>query len=539
MIRRQLPKLGVGADELIPLLDRIRSESDIPAEFPSHVLQEAKNAAAEWQSIAELFTHKMIEWDDHLAGVKDPVQAVRLLPTLQLPDVQYLHRDALPVLDATSIPFVTIDPEESRDLDQALYLTELGEGQRGKYLVNYAIASVATFVIPRSELDQETWERGTTIYLPDKNTPLHPPKLSHGAASLLPNQVTPACVWSIVLDEDGHAISSRVDRCIVRSRAKLSYEQVDEAWRGGEALPASVPDDMVRLLETIGTLRLSREAARGGVSARIPEQIFESEDDWYTVEYRSNHPVEEWNAQLSLLTGIRAAHHMRAMNTGIMRTLPPAREEDVSRLRRVARALGVEWKSYVSYPDLVRELDPADPAHAAFLLEATTLFRGAGYRSFGVKDTRPLPRSAADGIIHAAIAAEYAHVTAPLRRLVDRYGEEICIAHSANRETPQWVRDSLDNLPLAMARANGRASQVAKRALNLLEVLTMRGHEGMEYTGVVVEVNDKKSKVMLRDPAVTGVVYRRLKAGYESDFRVESVDVESCDILLEPVEKAS
>ncbi|MDO5049966.1 MAG: RNB domain-containing ribonuclease [Actinomycetaceae bacterium] len=534
-VQRKIPKLGVGADELIPLLDQVRAETDIPTRFSKLALQQAQNAADEWNSIAELLTHKPIDWAAHLADVKRPVEAVRQLPTLQLPDVQYLHRDALPVLDATALPFVTIDPEESRDLDQALLLTDVGGGSRGKYLVNYAIASVSTFVHPGSQLDTETWERGTTIYLPDKNTPLHPPELSHGAASLLPNQVRPACVWSILLDEDGHAISSRVDRAIVRSREKLSYEQVDAAWRGQGTLPATVPTDMVDLLEQIGKLRLAREVARGGVSARIPEQIFESDDDWYTVQYRSNRPIEEWNAQLSLLTGIRAAHHMRAMNTGIMRTLPPARSEDISRLRRVAQALGVDWPLKESYPDLVRKLDPADPAHAAFLLEATTLFRGAGYRSFGVKDTRPLPRSAADGIIHAAIAAEYAHVTAPLRRLVDRYGEEICIAHSAHRETPQWVRDALDDLPVAMARTTGRASQVAKRALTLLEALMMRGHENREYTGVVVDVNTKKSKVMLRSPAVTGVVYRRLKPGYEGSFRVESVDLKAREILLEPV----
>lgn len=535
MTRRQLPRLGVGAEELVPYLDKIRAETDIPTEFPSGALKEAENAANEWAAIAALLTHVPIDWEEHLTRVKDPVTAVRMLPTLQLPEVSYLHADALPVLDATSIPFVTIDPEESLDLDQALYLKDLGKDQRGRYLVNYAIASVSTFVTPGSQLDEETWQRGTTIYLPDKNTPLHPHVLSHGAASLLPHEIRPACVWSIVLDEHGHAISSRVDRAIVRSRAKLSYEEVHRAWSGEGNLPSSVPDDMVDLLETIGELRLRREIARGGVSARIPEQIFESHDDWYTVEYRYNYPVEEWNAQLSLLTGIRAAHHMRAMNTGIMRTLPPAREEDVARLRRIARALGVEWKPCEKYPDVVRKLDPKDPAQASFLLEATTLFRGSGYRSFGVKDTKPLPHSAADGIIHAAIAAEYAHVTAPLRRLVDRYGEEICIAHSAHRPTPEWVRASLDNLPQAMARTSGRASQVTKRALTLLEALMMSGHEGNVYTGVVVDVNTKKAKVMLRDPAVTGVVYERLKAGQEGDFRLVSVDIDDREILLEPV----
>ncbi|MDO5729861.1 MAG: RNB domain-containing ribonuclease [Actinomycetaceae bacterium] len=538
MTSRALPKLAVGQNTLNPVLDGIRRDLDIPAQFTPEALAEAEGAAEEWRAIASQLPLKTIDWAAHCAAETNPVNAVQRLPLeYEWPELHYLHGSALPEYDATSIPFVTIDPAESMDLDQALYLADLGpDGRHGRYLVNYAIASVPTFVRPASALDVETWERGTTVYLPDQSTPLHPPVLSHGAASLLPDQIAPACVWSICLDHEGHAIHSRVDRALVRSRAKLSYEQVDAAARGNEELPADVPDDLVGLLKTIGELRLSNEAARGGVSARIPEQEFESHDGWYTLNYRANLPVEEWNAQISLLTGIRAAKHMRAANVGIMRTLPPADERDLARMRRIARALGVKWPHEMNYAELVPALNPDIPAHAAFLLEATSLFRGSGYRAFGVKDTKPLPASAADGIIHAAIAAEYAHVTAPLRRLVDRYGEEVCIAQCAGRDVPEWVRDSLEELPSAMRRSSQRAHTATRLGLAVIQSLMMHGREGEQYTGTVVDVSDKKSTIMLSEPAVMGTVYAKLDLGSSGRFRLVEANLESREIVLAPVE---
>lgn len=537
MTTRTLPKLAVGQNTLNPVLDAIRADLDIPAQFPPQALLEAEGAADEWRAITSDLTLIDIDWREHIGAQANPVNAVQRLPLdVDWPTVRYLYEPALPGFDATSIPFVTIDPAESMDLDQAVYLADLGpEARNGRYLVNYAIASVPTFVRPSSALDTETWKRGTTVYLPDQSTPLHPPALSHGAASLLPDQVAPACVWSICLDDQGHAIHSRVDRALVRSRAKLSYEQVDAAVRGEETFPDNVPGDLVTLLKTIGELRLANEAARGGVSARIPEQEFESRDGWYTLNYRANLPVEEWNAQISLLTGIRAAKHMRAANVGIMRTLPPADERDLARMRRIARALAVQWPNDMTYAELVPTLDPDIPAHAAFLLEATSLFRGSGYRAFGVKDTKPLPASAADGIIHAAIAAEYAHVTAPLRRLVDRYGEEVCIAQCAGRDVPEWVKESLEELPSAMGRTTQRASKATRLGLAAIQSLMMQGREGEHYTGTVVDVREDKSTIMLAEPAVMGTVHAGLELGSSGRFRLVEANLDSREIVLEPV----
>jgi exoribonuclease R len=98
--------------------------------------------------------------------------------------------------DLTDLPFVTIDPAGSRDLDQAVHVTADSDG----WTVHYAIADLAAFVRPGGAIDQAARLRGVTIYLPDAKSPLHPPALSEGAASLLPGQVRRALVWRVRID---------------------------------------------------------------------------------------------------------------------------------------------------------------------------------------------------------------------------------------------------------------------------------------------------------------------------------------------------
>jgi len=126
----------------------------------------------------------------------------------------------LPEKDLTDLAFVTIDPESSMDLDQAMYLEREGDG----YLVHYAIADVAAFVEPGGAIDTEAHRRGETLYGADSKIPLHPPALSEDAASLLPDVVRPALVWRIGLDAHGMITAATVERAHVRSRAKLSYD---------------------------------------------------------------------------------------------------------------------------------------------------------------------------------------------------------------------------------------------------------------------------------------------------------------------------
>ena len=125
----------------------------------------------------------------------------------------------LPELDATDVPLVTLDPVGSRDLDQAVHLAARGDG----YRVSYAIADVGGVRRLGSAIDAEARRRGQTLYSPDRRTPLHPPVLSEGAASLLPDSCAPAVLWTIDLDADGEPVRVELRRARVRSRAQLDY----------------------------------------------------------------------------------------------------------------------------------------------------------------------------------------------------------------------------------------------------------------------------------------------------------------------------
>ena len=511
MSRTRLSAYTAPPAEVTRTLDALRAHYEVPTAFPPEALAEAEAAAGAWAQDGP----------------------ARLL--------------ADGARDARDLELVTIDPPGSMDLDQAVLLERLpvqagmGTGDApvpsAAYRVHYAIASLATFVTPGGALDTELRRRGETVYAPDAATPLHPEVLSHGAASLLQDAERPACLWTIDLDDRGEVVSARVERALVRSRARLTYAQVQAAIDGEGALPQEAPVDLPELLAEIGRLRLEREAARGGISMTTPEQVVEVTEAaevtepagdsesaesaevpgpaGYRLAYRVPVPAEQYNAQISLLTGMCAARVMVECGVGILRTLPPARPEDYARLRRVAAALGIDWPAARPYPELVRGLDHAVPAHAAFMEQAMSLFRGSGYLAFGVGGVGvPAEDEASDTeeAVHSAIAARYAHVTAPLRRLVDRYGEEVCIAACAQAPVPEWVLEALPDLPDVMEQTGKRARAIGRGALSALEALVLRGHEGEVFDGVITSERDGRGELVLAEPAVVTEIRAGTKA---------------------------
>jgi exoribonuclease R len=443
---RVLQATGVSAEELRQGIAAIQQEQGLREEFPAEV-EEAAEAAAQSRR--------------------------------------------MPERDLTDLDFVTIDPPGALDLDQALHLETDGDG----YVVHYAIADVMAFLEPGGPVDEEAHRRGESLYAPDSKIPLHPKALSEAAASLLPDQVRPAFVWTIRLDTTGEVREATVERARVRSRQQLDYagvqREIDRAPEGST----------LAVLKSVGELRIAKEAERGGISLPMPAQEVDVIDGRWRLEYREMLPVESWNAQISLLTGFAAASIMIEGKVGILRTLPPAPENAVKRLRRTARALGIEWPQDQGHPEFIRSLDAANPAEAAMVVACTTLLRGAGYAAFDGQ----LP----DQLEHTALASPYAHVTAPLRRLVDRYGLEACAALCAGEAVPQWVLDRLPELPDIMRDSGRKANAYENAVLNLVEAETLQPSVGAKFDAVVTEVDhddERKGTVMVREPAVEAAV---------------------------------
>jgi len=423
----------------------------------------------------------------------------------------------LPDLDRTDVEFVTVDPPGSLDLDQAVCLRRRGNG----YQVLYAIADVLSAVPIGGPLETETWRRGQTVYLPDGNVPLHPVELSEGAASLLPDQLRAAVVWSIDLDADGRTEGVRVERARVRSRAKLAYPDVQK-----DADKGTLPEPLA-LLPEIGRLLVQLGLDRGAINLPLPEQELEPAPDaprgrkkatavahlpgWHLV-LRAPLPVEEWNAQISLLTGMAAAKLMLDGGVGLLRTMPYASMEAKEKLHTAAVSLGVPWPEGMSVGQVIAGLDPQDPRAAAFVDQTAETLRGAGYTAFD----GPAPAEPD----HGAVAAPYAHVTAPLRRLADRYATEAALSIFEGRAVPDAIRATLPKLPEVMATTGRVASAAERGAIDLAEAVLLARRIGEVFDAAVVD----EGQIALDEPPVRARCTGDLKPGERIRAKLTDAD---------------
>lgn len=373
--------------------------------------------------------------------------------------------------DRTDLPFVTLDPAASVDLDQAFHIERSGED----LLLHYAIADVAWFI--DEVLDAEAWRRGQTLYFPDGKVGLYPPTLSEGAASLLPNVARPAVIFTVRVDAEGESRLEGAERAIVRSRAKLAYDGVRDA---------DLPDGFATLSDRIE----KAEARRGAARVDPPEQeVAPLGDGRYALRFRPKLRSEERNASLSLAANLAIADALLAHRTGLFRVMAEPDKRAVKRLRHTATAFGIAWPADMPLVQLERSLDPSDARQAAFMLAIRRASRGAGFAPYR------------DGVVpwHAAMAATYAQATAPLRRLADRYVILAALAIANGRSVAEPVAAAFEQLPTVMSVAEARAAQVERAVVDLAEAVMLQGQEGTIFPAVVTDVDERGIRFQLKD----------------------------------------
>ncbi|WP_344781203.1 RNB domain-containing ribonuclease [Microbacterium kribbense] len=467
---------AAAGDALAAALSALRQELDLPDGFDPAVMAEAEAAGRD----------------------------VSITPAEDLADLR-------------DIEFLTIDPDGSRDLDQALHLQRTPTGG----ILHYAIADVPAFVAPEGQVDAAARARGETLYAVDGTIPLHPRVLSEGAASLFPGQDRRAFVWRFELDERAEPVRVTLTRALMRSRRQWTYAEAQKAVdekSGPESLTA---------LPWFGAERAKREQERGGASLNSPEIEVEVTGGRYELTRRATLPIEDWNAQVSLLTGMAAAKIMLDAGVGILRTMPAADADDIATFRAQTMALGDPWPEGVGYGEYLRGLRGDDPKTLAIRAAATRLFRGAGYTAF---DGAPPADT-----LQSAIAAPYAHTTAPLRRLVDRWSLVVCEAAANGREVPQWARESLPELPKIMGRSNGLAGRLDSASIDRVEAAVLHGHEGRRFAGVVLGRRNGGMRVQLSGPLVTVVVAGlQAESGSTVELQLQRADIATGEIVVVP-----
>jgi VacB/RNase II family 3'-5' exoribonuclease len=402
--------------------------------------------------------------------------------------------------DWTARNFRTLDPATSTDLDQAFAIDRSG----ADLILHYAIADVGWFVSPDDALDREAWNRGETIYLPDGKASLYPRRLSEGAASLLPQVDRPAVVFSVRIDAAGKSSLEGAVRAVIRSRAKLAYESVT---------PADLPDGFDELSRRIE----AAEDARGAARVDAPEQeVTVDAQGHFTLAFRPQLPSEVANAALSLAANLAIADAMLAHKTGLFRVMAPPDESAVRRLRHSARALGLTWPKNETLDQFVRSLNPSNPSHAAFQAAVRRTGTKASYAPYQ-EGTVPW---------HSAMAATYAHATAPLRRLADRYVIEATLRIANGQPVPADIEGAFQRLPAVMGKAEEKSGQIDRAVLDLAEAVMLEGREGQHFTAIVTDLDERGARIQLCDPAVIARVDgKSVKPGDRINVELAIVDV--------------
>jgi exoribonuclease R len=312
---------------------------------------------------------------------------------------------------------------------------------------------------------------------------------------------------------DGGVRLDGAERALIRSRAKLAYDRVRD-------------DDLPAGFAALADRIKGAEQRRGAARVNPPvQEIAALGEGRFELLFRPQPLAEERNAALSLAGNLAVAELLRAGGTGLFRVMAEPDEDAVQRLRHTATALGLPWPAGSSLAELERTLRPADPKHATFMLAVQRASGGASYAPFR-DGVRPW---------HAAVAATYAHATAPLRRLADRYVIRAALALAGGRPVPPGVTEAFERLPAVMARADGLARQLERAAIDLAEAVMLHGQAGRTFEAIATDIDDRGARIQLCDlPVVARVAAGGAKAGDRLQVRLVAADPDKRIVIFEP-----
>lgn len=263
---------------------------------------------------------------EHDVGAISLISAAEHRLRLHFPDAAVEEAEAAEAvpakgrIDYRDISLVTIDGEDARDFDDAVWAEALPEEAGFRILV--AIADVSHYVRPQSALDREAKLRGNSCYFPDRVLPMLPEALSNGWCSLVPHEDRGCLVADMTIDTQGKLTAKRFERGIMRSAARLTYERVEAALNGNpdEEIEPLLESNLFPLKAAFEVLAKAREE-RGALDLDVPERVIElSEDKSRVVDIRprarlTSHKIIE---ELMILANVAAAQVLEAQEHSVM-----------------------------------------------------------------------------------------------------------------------------------------------------------------------------------------------------------------------------
>ena len=410
--------------------------------------------------------------------------------------------------DWRRVPFVTIDPLDAKDHDDAVHAEpDKASDNRGGYVVQVAIADVAHYVRPGSALDREAQTRGNSVYFPDRVVPMLPERISNDLCSLRPHEDRPALAVRMVIGADGRKRSHTFHRVLIRSAAKLSYQQAQSAISGradedADMLVEPVLAPLYAAYETMARARSERQP----LDLDLPERKILLKGDGtvdrvITPERLESHRLIE---EFMILANVGAAETLeRARVPLIYRVHDEPAMEKVQALREFLATLDIPFaKGGVLKPEAfnrvlarVKRRDAEQLVNEVVLrTQAQAEYAAENYGHFGLNLRR------------------YAHFTSPIRRYAD------LVVHRALIRALKLGHDGLPEGTdqKALSEVSAQISATERRAMlaeretsDRLIAHFLADRVGASFDGRISGVTRAGLFVKLRDTGADGFVPAR------------------------------
>jgi len=401
--------------------------------------------------------------------------------------------------DLRDLKFVTIDGETAKDFDDAIFVNKTDNG----YTLYVAIADVSHYIKPNSVLDKIAYERGTSVYFPNRVVPMLPEAYSNGICSLKPDVDRVVMVCEISLDKQGNRQNYEFYEAVIRSSARLTYTKVwnylSKSTAHEDIAPAQKTIDFAHeLFQELLKLRQQR----GALELEIPEAFvnFDQDNKVQSIEPIRRNAAHKLIEEFMLKANVCAAELIdESFEEGMFRIHEKPDDERIADLRYFLTEFALELPGgdRPTSEDFVIVLNDSKVRDEWKYIISTMMLR-----------TQKQARYSEQAGIHFALNYEaYTHFTSPIRRYPDLVVHRLLKCIVKKRKAGKNLLDNLSSIAEHCSNTERRAEDASREVISFYKLQYLQAHVGDTFAGVITGVSNFGFFVELEDIFTSGLVH--------------------------------
>lgn len=437
--------------------------------------------------------------------------------------------------DFTTLPIITIDGDDSKDFDDAIYVKKLTDNT---YTLGVYIADVSHYVTFSSPLDKEAYKRGTSVYLADRVIPMLPRELSNGICSL--NEGVNRLVLAIIMQVDakGRVLDSKITEGVIKSRHRMTYNKVNQILEGNEGLRSEYADIVSMLIEAneLHKIIRTKREKEGSLDFDIPEYSFILNPDGSPKQIvtRTRYDAEKLIEDFMILANEEIAKHMTRLDLPFLYRIHDKPDEE--KMNNFFAYMGD-----TSAPK--KNKNGLNPKQVQQILKSIEDNPQGQILNQLLLRSMAKAKYSSQNIGHYGLALKnYCHFTSPIRRypdlIVHRIIKELILHPEHYEKCYRYYASNLEEIGLRTSIRERNAIECEREVNDMLYAWYMESHLKEFHTGVISSITNFGMFVTIED-GIEGLIHiKNLKGlyhfeekklqlvGYNHTFSIgETVDI--------------